>query len=195
MTPEDARTIEELIPNLRRYARALVRDPDLADDLVQDCLERAISRFHHFEPGTNLRGWLFTILLNIVRSHTRSAKWRNQALPLDELNSRATVPGNQDAWLTMRDLQRAFDELSPSFREVLMIVAVEGLSYEDAAGIIGTPIGTVRSRLSRARAQLKEGLEGIAAPQAGMPTRLDAIDPEADAGFLERMMRLRDAIA
>jgi RNA polymerase sigma-70 factor (ECF subfamily) len=194
MTPEDARAVEQLIPNLRRYARALVRDPDLADDLVQDCLERAISRFHYFEPGTNLRGWLFTILLNIVRSHTRSAKWRNQALPLDELNSRATVPGSQEVSLTMRDLQRAFDQLAPSFREVIMIVAVEGLSYEEAAGIIGTPVGTVRSRLSRARSQLREALEGVAA-QSKMSGQAAAVDPEVDVGFLERMMRLRDAPA
>jgi RNA polymerase sigma factor (sigma-70 family) len=194
MTPEDARAIEQLIPNLRRYARALVRDPDLADDLVQDCLERAISRFHYFEPGTNLRGWLFTILLNIVRSHTRSAKWRNQALPLDDLNSRATVPGSQEVSLTMRDLQRAFDQLAPSFREVIMIVAVEGLSYEEAAGIIGTPVGTVRSRLSRARSQLREALEGLAA-QSKTSGRAAVVDPEVDVGFLERMMRLRDAPA
>jgi RNA polymerase sigma-70 factor (ECF subfamily) len=194
MTPEDARAVEQLIPNLRRYARALVRDPDLADDLVQDCLERAISRFHYFEPGTNLRGWLFTILLNIVRSHTRSAKWRNQALPLDDLNSRATVPGSQEVSLTMRDLQRAFDQLAPSFREVIMIVAVEGLSYEEAAGIIGTPVGTVRSRLSRARSQLREALEGVAA-QPKMSGQAAAVDPEVDVGFLERMMRLRDAPA
>jgi RNA polymerase sigma factor (sigma-70 family) len=194
MTPEDARAIEQLIPNLRRYARALVRDPDLADDLVQDCLERAISRFHYFEPGTNLRGWLFTILLNIVRSHTRSAKWRNQALPLDDLNSRATVPCSQEVSLTMRDLQRAFDQLAPSFREVIMIVAVEGLSYEEAAGIIGTPVGTVRSRLSRARSQLREALEGLAA-QSKMSGRAAVVDPEVDVGFLERMMRLRDAPA
>lgn len=194
MTPEDARAIEQLIPNLRRYARALVRDPDLADDLVQDCLERAISRFHYFEPGTNLRGWLFTILLNIVRSHTRSAKWRNQALPLDDLNSRATVPCSQEVSLTMRDLQRAFDQLAPSFREVIMIVAVEGLSYEEAAGIIGTPVGTVRSRLSRARSQLREALEGLAA-QSKSSGRAAVVDPEVDVGFLERMMRLRDAPA
>jgi RNA polymerase sigma-70 factor, ECF subfamily len=194
MTPEDARAIEQLIPNLRRYARALVRDPDLADDLVQDCLERAISRFHYFEPGTNLRGWLFTILLNIVRSHTRSAKWRNQALPLDDLNSRATVPGSQEVSLTMRDLQRAFDQLAPSFREVIMIVAVEGLSYEEAAGIIGTPVGTVRSRLSRGRSQLREALEGLAA-QSKVSGRAAVVDPEVDVGFLERMMRLRDAPA
>lgn len=194
MTAGDARAIEQLIPNLRRYARALVRDPDLADDLVQDCLERAISRFHYFEPGTNLRGWLFTILLNIVRSHTRSAKWRNQALPLDDLDGRATAPGRQEVSLTMRDLQRAFDELSPPFREVLMIVAVEGLSYEEAAGIIGTPVGTVRSRLSRARTQLREALEG-ARPEPKLSEHAVTADPEAGEGFLERMLKLRDAPA
>ena len=74
MDAQMGRQVEALIPNLRRYARVLVRDPDLADDMVQDCLERAISRHHHFTPDTNLRGWLFTILLNIVRTHGRRAR-------------------------------------------------------------------------------------------------------------------------
>lgn len=190
MTPSDARAIEQLIPNLRRYARALVRDPDLADDLVQDCLERAISRFHHFAPGTNLRGWLFTILLNIVRSHTRSVRWRNQGVPLDEVKGKAISPGDQENSLTMRDLQRAFDQLSPAFQEVLMLVAVEGLSYDEAASIIGTPVGTVRSRLSRARGQLKLSMEGTGR-RPPLPEQAVEHDREADPRLLDPMAKLR----
>jgi RNA polymerase sigma-70 factor, ECF subfamily len=160
---------------------------------VQDCLERAISRFHYFASGTNLRGWLFTILLNIVRSHTRSAKWRNQAIPLDDLNGRVTVPGRQESALTMRDLQWSFDRLSPAFREVLMLVAVEGLSYDEASRIIGTPVGTVRSRLSRARTQLRVSLEGTGRqPPASEPAH--TVDPEVDAAFFERMVALRGTV-
>lgn len=186
MTPDDARAIEQLIPNLRRYARALVRDADLADDLVQDCLERSISRFHHFTPGTNLRGWLFTILLNIVRSHTRSARWRNQGLPLDEVKGRATSAGAQEDSLTMRDLQRAFDGLTPAFQEVLMLVAVEGLSYDEAATVLGTPVGTVRSRLSRARGQLKLSMDGA----GRRPPTTTAAGHEADPRLLQSIGKL-----
>lgn len=188
MTPDDARAIEQLIPNLRRYARALVRDADLADDLVQDCLERSISRFHHFTPGTNLRGWLFTILLNIVRSHTRSARWRNQGLPLDEVKGRATSAAAQEDSLTMRDLQRAFDTLTPAFQEVLMLVAVEGLSYDEAATVLGTPVGTVRSRLSRARGQLKLSMEGTGRRPA--TTKAAPHAEEADPRLLQSIAKL-----
>lgn len=193
MTPEDAHAIEQLIPNLRRYARALVRDPDLADDLVQDCLERAIARFHHFTPGTNLRGWLFTILLNIVRSHTRSIKWRNQPIPLDDLRGQLAQAGSQENRITMRDLQRAFDQLPSPFQEVLMLVAVEGLSYDEAASAIGTPVGTVRSRLSRARSQIRLHMEDADAatrvPSQGLPE----VGAEPGLELLDRMLKPRSS--
>ncbi len=162
MSPEEADTVASLIPNLRRYARVLVRDPDLADDLVQDCLERAITRFHCFTPGTNLRSWLFTILLNLVRSHARSAKRRGVMVPIDEIHDLAGRTAAPEQPLVMRDLQHAFDQLPGSFQEVILLVAIEGLAYETAADILDVPIGTVRSRLSRARDQLRRSLEETA---------------------------------
>lgn len=159
MSPEDAREIEALIPNLRRYARVLVRDADHADDVVQDCLERAITRFHCFTPGTNLRSWLFTILLNIVRSEARTNKRRGTVVHIDEIRDAAAVTPPPEQPLTMRDLQEAFDRLPESFQEVVVLVAIEGMAYEDAAEIIGVPVGTVRSRLSRARDQLRRAMD------------------------------------
>ena len=158
MDAQMARQVEALIPNLRRYARVLVRDPDLADDMVQDCLERAISRHHHFTPDTNLRGWLFTILLNIVRTHGRRARIR-KVVPIADYQDRLSSPARQEGPLFMRDLRRAFAQLPDSFQEVLILVTIEGMSYEEAAEVAGVPVGTVRSRLSRARDQLKGLLE------------------------------------
>jgi len=175
----DARAIEALIPNLRRYARVLVRDADLADDVVQDCLERAVSRFHQFQAGTNLRGWLFTILLNVVRTHAR-ARQRHHVVPIEDYLGRLRVPAAQEDGLRLRDLQRAFARLPERFQEVILLVAVEGLSYEEAAGAIGVPVGTVRSRLSRARAQLLEHLDDLGAEAVPpVPARRAAAEGEA----------------
>jgi RNA polymerase sigma-70 factor, ECF subfamily len=154
MDAQQAREIDVLIPSLRRYARVLVRDADLADDLVQDCLERAVSRFDTYTHYTNLRGWLFTILLNVVRTHGRKARLR-KIVPLDDYLHRFRSPGSQGDTLRLRDLRRAFRKLPSSFQEVVVLVAMEGVSYEEAAAIIGVPVGTVRSRLSRARSQLR----------------------------------------
>jgi RNA polymerase sigma-70 factor (ECF subfamily) len=159
MSPEESEAIAALIPNLRRYARVLVRDADQADDLVQDCLERAISRYNSFSPGTNLRSWLFTILLNLVRSQARTNKRRGTMVNIDEIRD---VPGHvppPEQPLLMRDLQAAFATLPPSFQEVIVLVGIEGLSYEEAADVVGVPVGTIRSRLSRAREQLRRALD------------------------------------
>lgn len=162
MDAQHARDVEALIPNLRRFARMLVRDADHADDLVQDCLERAISREHRFEPGTNLRAWLFTILINLVRSEARKTKVRGHVVAIEDYQHLMPSPGRQDARLRVRDLNRAFAQLPKPFQEVLILVAIEGLSYEQAASILDVPIGTVRSRLSRARTQIKEMVDGTA---------------------------------
>ncbi|MDX1540313.1 MAG: RNA polymerase sigma factor [Geminicoccaceae bacterium] len=169
MSPDDFGEVAALIPNLRRYARVLVRDPDQADDLVQDCLERAITRYHSFTPGTNLRSWLFTILLNLVRSQARTNKRRGTMVNIDEIRD---VPGHTsppEQPLTMRDLQAAFDTLPASFQEVIVLVGIEGMSYEEAADVVGIPVGTVRSRLSRARDQLRRALDEPAAARAKAP--------------------------
>lgn len=185
MSPDDFAEIAALIPNLRRYARVLVRDPDQADDLVQDCLERAITRYQSFTPGTNLRSWLFTILLNLVRSQARTNKRRGTMVNIDEIRD---VPGHfapPDQPLTMRDLQAAFDTLPASFQEVIVLVGVEGMSYEEAADVVGIPVGTVRSRLSRAREQLRRALDEPAVARAKVPAKRKAA-PSIDLAALAR---------
>lgn len=153
------RELEELIPRLRRYARSLTRDETRADDLVQDTLIRAIDKLHLFEPGTNLVAWLFTIMRNIHINALRSAKWEREQDPADlEL----PVPGLQISNLALRDLARAMSALPDDQRETVMLVAVEGLAYQDAAEIMSVPIGTVRSRLSRARSRLRQLMSGEA---------------------------------
>ncbi|TXG76556.1 MAG: sigma-70 family RNA polymerase sigma factor [Rhodocyclaceae bacterium] len=153
------------IPRLRRYARAWTGDAARADDLVQDTLERALSRFSLWRPG-NLRAWLFTIMHNIFVNQIKSAAHidylADELLP--DLPLRATQSDN----LELRDLDRALSRLSAEQREVLLLVGLEDLSYEEAARIVGTPIGTVMSRLSRGRERLRALLSGVelaAAPQ------------------------------
>lgn len=156
--------LEQLIPRLRRYARSLTRDETRADDLVQDTLIRAIDKLHLFEPGTNLVAWLFTIMRNIHINALRSAKWEREQDPADlEL----PVPGLQLSNLALRDLARAMGALPDDQRETVLLVAVEGLAYQDAAEIMNVPIGTVRSRLSRARSRLRQLMYGEAEGENG----------------------------
>lgn len=151
--------IETHIPTLRGYARRLVRDPDLANDMVQDCLERAVSHLHLYREDANLRGWLFTILLNVVRSHGRKARRRSHLPIEDQGNGLHSAPRQIDA-LSLRDLRRAFARLPEPNQEVIVLVAIEGMAYKDAARLLEVPVGTVRSRLSRARSQLKAMMDG-----------------------------------
>lgn len=149
------------IPRLRRYARALTCDSSRADDLVQDTLERALSRFSLWRPG-NLRAWLFTIMHNIFVNQIKSAAHIDYLADdlLPDLPLRATQSDN----LELRDLDRALGRLSPEQREVLLLVGLEDLSYEETAKVIGSPIGTVMSRLSRGRERLRALLAGIELP-------------------------------
>ena len=146
--------IETHIPSLQGYARRLVNDSDLAQDMVQDCMERALSRLHLYRQDTNLRGWLFTILLNVVRSEGRKAQHRRWAPIDDHVEGLHSAPRQIDA-LHQRDLRRAFARLPDPLQEVIVLVGVEGRAYEEAARLLEVPVGTVRSRLSRARRQLK----------------------------------------
>ncbi|HNA02962.1 MAG TPA: sigma-70 family RNA polymerase sigma factor [Rhodocyclaceae bacterium] len=153
------------IPRLRRYARALTGDAARADDLVQDTLERALSRFSLWRPG-NLRAWLFTIMHNIFVNQIKSAA--NIDYLADELLPDLPLRATQSDNLELRDLDRALSRLSAEQREVLLLVGLEDISYEEAARIVGTPIGTVMSRLSRGRERLRALLSGVelaAAPQ------------------------------
>ena len=151
--------IEAEIPRLRRYARYLRREPDNADDLVQECLARAIAKIHTWQPGTNLRAWLFVILRNCHIDEIRREQ-RMELLddtPADEPS--LTTPANQETSVALSEVRNAFLGLSEEHREVLLLVAIEGLQYEEAAAILEVPLGTVRSRLSRARQALRQALE------------------------------------
>ena len=153
----DAQSLIELIPRLRRYARALVGERAAADDLVQDTLERAWSKLHLYRHGTDLRAWLFTVMHNVHVNRVRATRPTD---PLEddmpELAQRAT----QGDSLVVRDLERGIAALPLAQREVLLLVALEDLSYEETARVLGIPIGTVMSRLARAREKLRLLLHG-----------------------------------
>lgn len=151
--------IEAAIPHLRRYARALVGDRDRADDLVQDCLERALSRRSLWRKTGPLKNWLFRILLNRFRDDYRRATARPVLIPIDG-SRRVAADGNQDAHLALREVQAAMDRLPDDQRAVLLLVAVEGLSLAEAAAVLGVADGTVASRLARGRAALRQMTEG-----------------------------------
>ena len=147
-------SVEAMIPALRRYARALARDVDIADDLVQDTLVRAL-RSEQLFLGGDVRSWLYTILTNLNKNRRRSLARRPQFMPLLDNNPDASGTEAEG-----RDIARALSTLVEEQRSVLLLVMLEGLSYREVADIQGVPIGTVMSRLARARAHVKAALEG-----------------------------------
>lgn len=148
------------IPRLRRFARGLARDPVLADDLVQDCLERALKRLHLWQSGTNMRAWLFTILRNLYINQIRKQVRRGAETPYDEtLDTAGSTGPNQEQSLAVRDMKLALAQLPDEQRETLLLVGLEGMSYKETAEIQGVPVGTVMSRLSRGRAALRQLME------------------------------------
>jgi len=157
MFSDDALIAE--IPRLRRYARGLTGDAARADDLVQDTLERALLKGRLWRPG-NLRAWLLTMMHNVFVNQYRAAGALDYRAP-EDLPDVAVRPQQQDG-IEMRELGRALQHLSSEQREVLLLVALEDLSYDETARILGTPVGTVMSRLSRARERLRQILNGQA---------------------------------
>ncbi|AWM09055.1 sigma-70 family RNA polymerase sigma factor [Bradyrhizobium symbiodeficiens] len=154
--------VEPLIPSLRRYARALMRDRTTADDLVQDCLERAVSRWHQRRDGS-VRAWLFTILHNLAVTQFRQAATRGRHMPIDDAGERELASAAaQEHRLIYQDVLNKLARLPEEQRAVLLLVAVEDFSYADAAKLLDVPVGTVMSRLSRARERLQQELEGAA---------------------------------
>jgi RNA polymerase sigma-70 factor (ECF subfamily) len=147
--------IEAAIPALRRYARALTRNAELADDLVQDTLVRALRSEHLFHGG-DIRAWLYTILTNLNRNRLRSLA-RRPALQSIEDND---APGASGSEAGGRDIERALAALVEDQRAALLLVVLEGLTYREVAEVQGVPIGTVMSRLARARMQIKAYLDG-----------------------------------
>lgn len=149
MTDKGQRLIE-LIPRLRRYARALAGDSVAADDLVQDTLARAWAKLDLYRDGTDLRAWLFTVMHNL---HVNNARATRLAEPLDTVELTLCAP--QSDALTVRDLDRAIAQLPAEQRTVLLLVTLEEMTYEEVARMLGIPLGTVISRLSRARKKLR----------------------------------------
>jgi RNA polymerase sigma-70 factor, ECF subfamily len=160
-----AALIEPVIPSLRRYARTFVRDAAAADDLVQDTLERAISRWHQRRSDGNMRAWLFAILHNLALNHLRRAARRGRELSLEDAGeSDVAAPWTQEDALRQDDILAAVGRLPDDQRCVLLLVSIEDVNYAEAARILDIPIGTVMSRLARARARLVTLLEGQGKP-------------------------------
>ena len=149
------RNIESEIGRLRRYARALTRDDVAADDLVQDCLTRALDKLHLWQEGTDLRAWLFTILHNQYVNHVRRAVREGAVVGLSETEPLLTRAPHQGKRLELRDLERAIAKLPEEQRAVILLVGLEGMRYEEVAQVLDVPVGTVRSRLSRGREALR----------------------------------------
>lgn len=157
-----AALLEPQIPALRRYSLGLVRDHAAADDLVQDTLERAVSHWYLRRDG-DLRAWLFAILRNLHLGGLRRSRRRGAHIGLEEVGGRDVVElgarPQQERGLEVRDVMAALDLLSEEHRSILLLVGVEDLSYQQVARVLDVPLGTVMSRLARARQRLREILE------------------------------------
>ena len=161
----------EQLPGLRRYARALTGNSWAADDLVQDTLERACAKWRLWVVGSDLRAWLFTLMHNLYMSQRRAARVALNSVSIDELESELQAPSsNPDDPL---DISRCLQRLPADQRAVLLLVVLEDMSYKEAASVLAIPMGTVMSRLSRARSRLRELMDaGRPAPSqsaAGQP--------------------------
>src|SRR4029079_6604032 len=143
--------LEEQMPRLRRYARALTRNVERADDLVQDTLVRALVKQHLWQAGTNLRAWLFTLMhnqnVNNVRYHVREG-WN---IDVEAMSNALTATTDPTASRRLYEFDRALSQLAQEQRQVILLVVLDGFTYEETAAILNIPVGTVRSRLSRGR--------------------------------------------
>ena len=175
-----AHLLEGEIPRLRRYARALTRDASRADDLVQSCLVRAIAKQHLWQEGTDLRAWLFTILHNHNVNDVRRSAREGTAIPVEEVAGALPVAANVYDSLQLRDLNRAIGRLPDEQRQVILLVGLEGMRYEEVAEILGIPVGTVRSRLSRGRETLRV-IMGMREETAAAPPRVQSVPSQREA--------------
>ena len=161
--PEQTRSDVEamllaVVPHLRAFARSLTRNRDQADDLTHDAVVRALAAIDQFTPGTNFKAWMFTILRNLYYNECRK-RWI-KSTPIDEMvGDEPSIGPTQEANLEFNDFRRAFWQLNADQREVLILVGASGFSYEEAAEVCNCRVGTVKSRVSRARTELKQILE------------------------------------
>ncbi|HEY0832684.1 MAG TPA: RNA polymerase sigma factor [Azospirillum sp.] len=154
------RDIVRGVPELERYARRLTRNASEAEDLVQDCVERALRNRDKFEPGTNLQAWLSTILKNL--HYTRCSRER-RITRTEVTEDTITSPPAQDWQVMLREVGQSLEQLTPNHRRLIRMVAFDGTSYQEAAAALRVSIGTVRSRLSRARTELRASHAGTSA--------------------------------
>lgn len=153
-------SFEDHIVGLRRYARSLVGDPGESDDLVQECMLRALSASHLWPQIRNVRAYLFTVLHHAHVDYRADQRKRLPAAPLEQIEHLLHAYGNQDARLELRDMSRALAALSAEQREIVLLIAIDGLSYEEVSRRLSIPIGTVMSRLFRARETLRYLMAG-----------------------------------
>jgi RNA polymerase sigma-70 factor (ECF subfamily) len=170
------------IPHLRAYARFLTGNRERADDLVQDALLRALTAAHQFQPGTNLKAWIFTILRNLFYNEIRKNRLKVQSID-DLAGDGPSTPATQEANLEFADFRRAFWQLGQAQREVLIMVGASGLSYEEAAAICQCAVGTIKSRVSRARRELLKILQ-----EGNLVQRRGDSDPTASLGDVLDLM-------
>jgi RNA polymerase sigma-70 factor, ECF subfamily len=154
--------IEQQIPRLRRYARALTRNPERADDLVQDTMVRALAKQHFWQPGTNIRAWLFTLMHNQNVNTIRRAIREGVSVDMEELSSPLIATTDPTASRKLFELDRAIGQVPLEQRQVVLLVGLEGMSYAETAAILDIPVGTVRSRLSRGRDSLRRLMDVMA---------------------------------
>lgn len=154
--PEEA-TIVALIPALRAFARTFYRDPSDADDLVQETITKGIAHIDKFEPGTRMKSWLFTIMRNTFYTRIKVSRRESPGIA-DCVSERPAAEATQEWAMRGREIKAAIDRLPTHYREVLLLIGVLGVSYEEAAEICGCAVGTIKSRLNRARASLLEDL-------------------------------------
>lgn len=151
-----ATELNDCLPALSRFAMSLTGARDRADDLAQDTVERALNKAHLFD-GSNLRAWLFTICRRLFLNQIRSRKTRGFSVPVEDAPQAAlSISEGQEMAMHFNDVSDAFDRLPENDRMILSLIVMEGLKYVDVAQLLDIPIGTVRSRLSRARARLKD---------------------------------------
>lgn len=155
-TEQLAHEITSHVAALRRYALVLVGDSAEADDLVQECLSRVLAHMRGWRPVRDLRAYLFTTLHNVFVDASRRQKARRGDVPLDAAIATLSLPATQLKRLEFRDLMTALGKLPTQQREVVLLIGLEGMSYIEAARVLGVPIGTVMSRLSRGREALRE---------------------------------------
>jgi len=148
------------IPSMRRYARALLGDRERADDLVQDTLARGLDKMRLWAPGTDMRAWLFSIMHNLFVNAYKKSSRQPACYPLSELDEASARDSRPDQLLQLSDLEAGLKQLLPEQKEVLLLITIEGMSYQEVSEILNIPRGTVMSRLHRAREHLRRWMSG-----------------------------------